>query len=157
MAKRELKGEFVIDRKKWLTGEALELPDGSPGPVSHSTLLHSKSGLMCCLGQACRQLGFSKAQLVYREEPADLALMEYSTSNKSALTKTVQAGFCKGTPERVVELTVTAQRLIDANDDSALTREERESAIKRLFRKIGWKITFKGKYPDYTRLKRATV
>lgn len=141
------KGTFVINRAKWLTGEYLVYDkEGNfvDGQQRNSSLRDPMSGLMCCLGQACRQLGIGTKTINSMGEPEDL-------DKASAISVLKAAGLIqRGRPLN----TKTARSLMTINDNSGVTRAQRESKVRTLFKKIGWAVKFTGEYPNYIKLAR---
>lgn len=148
MAKRKYKAHFRIDRAKWLTGEAL-----STGAVEDSSLRDAETGLMCCLGQVCRQLGVRPADLKNQYYPD--GLLERISLKKR--TELIGVGLLTPT---LYDSALT-QNLIQINDNAGLDRKSREAKVKDFAAREGIRVTFAGKYPDYEkiakRFERATV
>jgi hypothetical protein len=123
--------EFVIDRSVWRAG------GGSDNKVGIGlTYLMNNKGFMCCLGQTCKQLGYSNEQLISVSTPENLEkhIPYFTVKDKSG----------------VFVDSKLSSRAVEINDDTKLTREQRERKLKSLFSKFKHKITFVGEYKhDY--------
>ena len=111
------KNTIVIDRSKWNCG-------GDIGPSSHGegpTFLVNNEGYMCCLGFATHQ--------ILRCKKSDLLHMPFPSAIMN-----------KG------KLLAIEYNAMQVNDNPDLSDKERESQIKGIFKRVGLKVKFKGKY-----------
>jgi hypothetical protein len=121
--------ELVIDRKRWdrttdkqLSGERLLNPDNNK---------------MCCLGFLSRACGVPKKLIL------DITMPENVTfESDNAGEPIYPKNFNKKTFEKFVVDHVSHQ-LSEVNDSSDFTPKEKETKIKKLFRKAGITVKFK--------------
>lgn len=122
--------KLVIDKSKWARGNA--------------SLLRSKStGMMCCLGFYALSEGYDECQI------DNIGLPNY------VATWVKEGGqlFCdcgKGGPDDgfyhpgdIRHCNTICLMLTKANDDEGIDDERRQRIIRRLFKKIGVKVSFK--------------
>jgi len=120
-----------INRFKWRTGE--EAPGLHTG--EGSTLLLNEEGFMCCLGFAAKQIGKISNEKVMRcGEPDGIGTVI------SPLTEKNGAGFICNT--KFTEDCVTV------NDDTKITRKQRERKLIRKFNAAGIDLEFFGTYTE---------
>lgn len=110
---------LVINRKQWLRGKE----------SSFSYLLRRKDGKMCCLGFYLFGEGFSKDVLVDKETPSQV------TDYEGVLVE-FPHDICNRTNSPL------CNNLIQANDSSYFSEEEREIEIALLFKKIDVEVEF---------------
>lgn len=122
---------YVIDRSKWRCGS-----DGLFRSGKGLTKLLNAEGYMCCLGMTCQQAGVLKTDLMNKNNPGEINSVVPRFSTKGKIDNTV------------ITDTKLADAAININDDSSITREERERRLKTLFGKWKLKLVFKGKYRD---------
>jgi hypothetical protein len=122
--------EFVIDRAKWGNGEVIKeaykhYGDNHNHPSDNSYLLREDS-LMCCLGIYAAACGADSKDLQGAEMPEH-------THNIAVQSLFDEWGYSD------------LQQAASVNDSDHLTAKAREDAIKKIFMKVGVKVTFKGR------------
>ena len=127
---KELTRKVRINRAKWRTGN-----DGHNSTGKGETLLLNPEGYMCCLGFAAKQLGkVSNAIVMDNGQPEDLGRVI------TPLTKRQIFG--------IICNTEFADQCVGVNDDSRLTRKQRERNLIRKFNAQGIDLEFFGKYTE---------
>ncbi len=123
--------KVVVDRKLWQRGS-----------MFGSTLLNSKTGLMCCVGFACLAAGLTKGQIKGHTTIAWLVNntlgLDLPESLRLFLLKSKGRGACKDSSQ--------ALQIYQANDSEDLPADdpEREETIHDIGLKLGVEFTFKG-------------
>lgn len=158
--------KLVIDRSKWRTGDAG--PDATgQGP----TALLNDQGFMCCLGFYSRACGYTDEEIQGACEPSDILALTgptqdgfYVIDNRFPDAFLEVVGFedpeCQPpleAREEGVEYFYdfdikgdNSSDFIEVNDDTQMTREEREEEIIRRFKeRLGVEVEFVGEYEDY--------
>ena len=127
--------EFEIDRAKWATG--------SSGYACDNHLLND-DGTMCCLGFFCNRVAkIKKDELLNVYDPK--LLPEDLIENKKALKGLVEKREWYHNSKRF-DNTDICNALLNTNDDVSLNNKEREKAIAGLFKELGYKVKFVGRY-----------
>ena len=126
--------ELVIDRAKWLTGAALQYLD-------ESVLLDEPSGMMCCLGFACKALGATDVQITGKATPEDVDGLKKQLLSAGLLVKVGRTHYT------CTDNSGVSHEAMEANDDSRISNAKRELAVKRVLAKAGWDVRFIGNYP----------
>lgn len=127
--------KFVIDRSRHLTGEVLE----AAKTQLHSSLLHSGTGLQCCLGQLGEHLGVPKPAMKDIGSPESLdPLRQEAFPQELFVTFLHDEG---STSFQDSSLSIEIQQI---NDEMGLSREERERKLAELFSKLDIEIEFVG-------------
>jgi hypothetical protein len=124
--------KLTIDRSIWRCGRDSRFKHGS-----EPTALLDKQGMMCCLGQACRQLGIEDLKLFRRCSPQD------AIDKVTYLTK--DAPSYSGKPCIDNEFSDFAMGI---NDNQDYSRTGRELALYMLGKKHGIFIQFIGQYTN---------
>ena len=112
--------KFTVRRERWARG-------GKNGPSA----LRNLQGNQCCIGSVCRQLGASAKNLLGVHTAGQLTMPPQKIKNvllkRDGLVmidrKWVDNAYC-------------------VNDDTTISDKERESRLKRIFRRAGHTITF---------------
>ncbi len=115
---------LVIDRKRWARG----------GNGGASALLNNE-GNMCCLGFLGKACGAPANRLLERSLPSDTKTESHEFGYWSNLANIPWPKGIEFKPE---------DDIAALNDDIILTDEERESALKPLFLKLGYRLKFVG-------------
>lgn len=118
--------KLVIDRSKWRCGD-----NGYFSQGKLDTRLLDEDGLMCCLGQACLQLGKDKGVLLNKYSPA-CVLNEPSYMVTQLHDKYLDSYF--------------SNKAMEINDNETLSRTGRELALYMLGKEHGIAIKFIGEY-----------
>jgi 3-methyladenine DNA glycosylase Mpg len=118
---------FTIDRATWANASTTD----------QSRMFDSANGMMCCLGQICKQTGTPRKHLIDQIDPADVGDNIRSARVQTLLLE--EDGSCS-------TLAVSAMNM---NDNPALTKRERECKLKALFLKAGHKLNFVGRSPRH--------
>lgn len=113
--------KYTIDRNTWYRGKSHE----------GSSLLRS-DGLMCCLGQMAKQMGYSKEELEYRVEPRSLLRAGIDNKFPSYLINEYQ------------RQTDTCCRMMDINDCPLTSDEQREQRLIEIAAANGDELEFIG-------------
>lgn len=122
--------EFTINRENWATG--------SNGYSCDNHLLN-EDGTMCCLGFFCNRVArIKKENLLNVYDPQSL--------NKDFLNKKSLSGLVKIYEYRKNENTSICDSLMTVNDSKEIGLKEREKEVSRLFKELGYKVNFIGKY-----------
>lgn len=123
--------KLIINRKRWGTGK-----DGG-------SLLGS-NGKMCCLGFACRQVGFKPSEIKRRAMPNSLGGQNLTTQQKNS-KKWKGLGLFLNPFNREQNRKITA-KLAAANDSTSNMYQNnptlREQKIANLFSLLGVKVEF---------------
>lgn len=134
---------LTIKRSKWLRGKGEQA----------SSLLNSRSGKMCCLGQYAESCGIKPDQMKNLASPAEL--LNYLGG--SEFVENVNGTLVKTKPQNIewktklvmgkptcYDNTVIASVMMSTNDDDdgEFTEEAREQKLTRLFKRIGVKVKF---------------
>jgi hypothetical protein len=116
---------LVIDRKMWWRGK-------------NNSMLRKPGGKMCCLGFLGRSCGYTTKELTYYYSPASRM---NSYANRYEKSKW---------PNKLLEVRGAVQNdsdlcnaMIEVNDELLISDEKREAELKKLFKKIGYKVIFK--------------
>jgi len=120
-----------INRFKWRTG------DDAPGlhTGEGTTSLLNEEGFMCCLGFAAKQIGkISNEKIRHYGEPDDIGTVI------SPLTEKNEAGFICNTK--------FTGDCIKVNDDTKITRKQRERKLIDKFNATGIDLEFFGTYTE---------
>lgn len=141
MAKKH-KAHFTVNRAKWLTGEAVD-----EGAADESVLRDPHTGLMCCLGQFCRQLKIKASDIDTLGTPEDLGPIP--GKNKLADVGLLADSRPYRTSQRNTKL---VWQLMNVNDAHGTPRKYRERKIRLIAAKHGLRVTFTGRYPDYSKI-----
>jgi hypothetical protein len=115
-----------INRSKWRTGS-----NGFDKTGQGSAALLNREGYMCCLGFRCHQLGIPKKDLLGCEFPESTGWQVIP----DLLTT-------KGSN------TVFTEEAAEINDNTEMSRTQREQRIKEHFAKKKIKVVFTGKYSN---------
>lgn len=118
---------LTINRKRWARG----------GKNGEAALLNRESN-MCCLGFACRAIGFSKNDIKDEFSPKGLANISLSACER--LDKLVVSG-PDGNVWRNSEDTAKA---IIINDSGDISDKMREYRLKPILRRLGFDVKFTG-------------
>ncbi len=116
---------LIIDRKKWLRGEG----------DSESYLLRLSDEKMCCLGIYLESCGIERARLLNRASPAALSASTMETFPEEAKWLICTNGLRFRHPNKV-------SKLMEINDESSFSEEEREVEISEIFLENGIKVEF---------------
>lgn len=128
---------FKIDRSKWLCGE-LFYREGSARKLASESVLLDEYGRMCCLGFYAKACDIPPAKLL------NLPAYDYM-KDVSALPSTL-IDRCNAA-DMHADMTITAEKLLVANDVLGSTAGAREKEVSKLFQKAGISVSFVGKYP----------
>lgn len=110
--------EFTINRENWMT------PDHPKW--NNVNNLVNPNGTMCCLGFFCNRIArIKKEDMVDVPLPSDLGYYE-KPSIEAAISK--------------------EDDLADINDSKKIDAKEREKRIAAIFKTLGYKVKFVGKY-----------
>jgi len=126
-----LKMKLVIKRKTWLRG--------ATGGSGSSCLLDDK-GRMCCLGFFGRARGLRPKEIRNVGTPSGVCEYDDKAVVKIFGPLVVLQEYKES--EGYVEDSDLADHLMTANDDEDISDKSRETKIKKLFAKIGVKVTF---------------
>lgn len=119
---------ITIDRSIWRCGGNGKFRHGA----GITSLLNSE-GFMCCIGQACTQLGVEKELLFDKAVPAELSKhIDFLTSVTVIYGRKYDS-----------QLTKSAMSI---NDDEELTPQEREKELVALFDRYGHTLAFTGEF-----------
>lgn len=119
---------FTINRPKWRSGGS-----GVNQSGKGITLLENESGYRCCLGFACLAAGFTRKDIEDHSEPGFIKLKRPPNPKKQLLIdSTGNSPF--------------SNHAIEINDDTELTREQREEQLIKLGKQYNIQIKFKGSY-----------
>lgn len=110
---------LIISRRKWLRGDN--------GDASQ---LRVTGGKMCCLGFLGLACGLKKAQILDADSPETVDRSLWDKWSKGMITRGINSALC--------------QEMMDTNDTMDLEEEFRETKLKKLFKRIGYKVEFKG-------------
>lgn len=110
--------KLVISVKRWLRGGKAE------------SVLRNESGSMCCLGFLARDCGASVNNILNKSTPMVTADINWP---KGILTNDSFGGY---------DSTITNQ-IVTVNDHESLPLKQKQSELKQLFLKIGYRLTFK--------------
>lgn len=128
---KKLTKKVRINRARWRTGH-----NGPNATGRGETLLLNPEGYMCCLGFAAKQLGkIPNARVMDSGEPDDLKCVI------TPLTKRKSSGFICNTE--------FSNKCVRVNDDSSLTRKQRERNLIRKFNAEGIELEFFGNYKEF--------
>ena len=124
--------KITINRTTWLRGDG-------------NGKLLDEHGMMCCIGQACEQLGVSRDDLLYNGAVADLinggvnVPKQFSTVDKTALTH--KCGKCGHEDGQLKEkdTLLAAYEINDSRDTSDAYKEE---ALVPVFAQLGLAVEF---------------
>ncbi len=114
-----------ISRRRWLRGTG----DGM--------LRRDSDGKQCCLGFVCRVAGIQAVRLLGEGMPVDVCRREDDGFNAVPKLLTGLVDTAHGFSSTV------AKELAAINDDTNLTHQEREAALKPLAAKVGLRFVFK--------------
>jgi hypothetical protein len=128
--------KLVIDRSIWRCGQR--------SPFHHGkgfTVLLNDEGYMCCLGQACIQLGMQTETIKYHGTPEEVLREE------TYLTYKVNS-YDEDENEDIVEYfdTKFSDEAIAINDSKTLSRTGRELSLYLLGKRYGILVQFIGEY-----------
>lgn len=116
----------VVDRKRW-----------GRGNPKNTALLCRFTDKQCCLGFACRAMGFSRGDILGEGNPSDLVEWNEYRSAPSL----VIPGLTKA---KEVDNTRICNALMKTNDTDKLSDSRRERRITELGKRIGLRFVFKG-------------
>lgn len=85
---------------------------------------------MCCLGFLGLACGLKKAQILDADSPETVDRSLWDKWSKGMITRGINSALC--------------QEMMDTNDTMDLEEEFRETKLKKLFKRIGYKVEFKG-------------
>lgn len=128
---------FVVDRATWLTASLRD----ARGRLESFMLDEEHGGLMCCLGFVARQCGISARSLSKHQTPSDVYESHPSARRKlrGFLLNVDVLGDLVHTP--------LADHAMSINDARAIAPVKRERKLKALFRRHGYTLRFRGRYP----------
>lgn len=116
--------EFTVYKDSWIRGDGFVYnDDGERIYLGNSELLNN-DGNMCCLGFLGESCGVSNARMLGQIEPNDV------DRNKH-----------RNYPELGYDVW---NKFISVNDNFRLTDRQRQDRLRRMFKKIGYKVSFKG-------------
>lgn len=115
--------KLVISVKKWLRG------------VNTESTLRNKNGCMCCLGFLARDCGASVKDIFDKGTPMEALSVNWPKDLLENHNYTDDN-------DSVWDSSLTSQ-IVSVNDDKNLSLKEKQSELKRLFLKIGYRLTFK--------------
>lgn len=121
--------KVVIDRAKWRTGGDVR-PSGWG-----ETALRNKNGFQCCLG-FCVKAFDPKLPLTGRGDPAHLGVFIPGLASNFVRTSFVPS----------FTNTRLAMRAMAINDDTTISRRQREAKLLRLFKNSPYQLKFVGEY-----------
>jgi hypothetical protein len=124
--------KLIIDRSIWRCGRDSRFKHGN-----EATALLDNQGMMCCLGQACLQLGIERRKMLKRCSPQDVL--------KEVTYLTVEPASCSIKP--VVDSRFSDEAM-HVNDSEVYTRTGRELALYLVGKRHGIFIQFIGGYTD---------
>lgn len=129
--------EFVVDRSKWRSGGVIGAPYVTGKGI---TLLLNSEGFQCCLGFVCEQLGIERERLRGQTFPMDLKVekdhpVQVLLLERKSLPYSLDSDYC-----------TLENHAANVNDDTTLTRKQREKKLIRLFRDFGHTLKFVGEY-----------
>lgn len=160
--------KLIIDRSKWRTGHTAENATGQG-----FTALLNDQGFMCCLGFYSLACGYTEEEIRGVGEPQDIPALAgptqdgfYVIDNRFPDAFLEVVGFEDPDPECQPPLEAREEGVeyfydfdikgdnsydfIEVNDDTQMTREEREEEIIRRFKeRLGVEVEFVGEYTDY--------
>ena len=110
--------KLVISVKKWLRG------------VNTESTLRNKNGCMCCLGFLARDCGATVKDILNKTTP----MMVPDISWPKDLLTSDELG--------VLDSRLSSE-IVSVNDNTSLSLKEKQSQLKQLFLKIGYRLTFK--------------
>ena len=137
--------QIKLDRKTWLRGGVnIQVP--SPGTTLEDAIAFDKwmydesmllrgDGLMCCIGQACSQLGVPLNTLRNAATVADIRKASLSfrpTEDEFLVPEEFIGDLAEGYLSKAYEI----------NDDDSTTDVEKESALIELFAQMGIQAEF---------------
>ncbi len=130
MRKQRERKKLIVNRSKWRSGDGMTQKRSSgKGEIR----LLNNEGYMCCLGFACKQFGdLEDKHILHLDSPKQAY---------TAIEKLSNHVF-----HDCVQNTSLSKQAMTINDDSLLTREEREKELKALFSKFHVDLSFVGKY-----------
>lgn len=121
---------LVIDKSKWLRGGNLGITGSwllEPDCTDDFGEETVGTGMMCCLGFYCRDQGLTEDDIRGYAAPSDL---DVDTDPIDALVELgVDTDIC--------------EELMEVNDDDLITDEKRQRELRKLFKKIGVKVSFR--------------
>ena len=116
--------EFTVYKDSWVRGTGFVYnDDGEQIDLGDSALLNN-NGNVCCLGFFGESCGVSHARMLGKIEPDDVDRNKHR--NYPKLDYDVWAKF------------------MSVNDNCGLTDRQRQDRLRRMFKKIGYKVSFKG-------------
>lgn len=124
--------KLVIDRSKWACGKP-------PDNADDNCLLNDNG--MCCLGFYARQAGYAAKTI--REAGMPSVIYEESINDKKR--NQAKQRFDKLLNQKGDD-SVSALELAKVNDSENYGPEGREAAVAALFKKLGTRVVFTGKY-----------
>jgi hypothetical protein len=124
--------KLVIDRSIWRCGRESQFKHGN-----RPTALLDDSGMMCCLGQACRQMGYKDWQLLNKPCPQDVI--------KEPTYLTRESDYY---PNNFID-TKFGDEAMGINDSEILSRTGRELSLYLLGKRHGILVQFIGEYTNH--------
>jgi hypothetical protein len=121
---------LTIDRKKWVRGD-----------IGGESRLLNKQGNMCCLGFACKALGFRESAIDDITSPESLTAMVYKPALRiEKLGKLIGSRVYEKTV--LIENSEDCQSAMNINDDDKISEEDREAQLKPILKKLGFSVKF---------------
>jgi hypothetical protein len=117
--------KLIIDRQKWLRGEG----------ETKSSLLRGEDGKMCCLGFLGIECGIESERLQDVGAPEDIP----RDANESLLEIWKEASFLF--VDNIYRSMASVQ-LMETNDDTSISDQERERRLSDIFSKHGVEVEF---------------
>lgn len=125
---------FILDYSKWRCGG-----NNSKNRLGLGiTSLHNEYGYMCCLGQACIQLGVPKKVLGTSGSPSSVVFYSSEYRDKLLLLAR-EARFSEQRGSRYIN-TELSSRAIAINDNTETTPEKKIKQLRALFKEHGIKM-----------------
>jgi len=129
-----------IDRKTWIRGV-------DDAYCENDVRLRNQEGNQCCLGFVCKKLGLTDANILNVATPGSFSDSEYIQDFAISSSKLKEIKN-KITPALLTvrghEEKLWVRQAIAINDDVALTEQEREEKLSKLFLKNGFDLKFIG-------------
>ncbi|MHA2068143.1 MAG: hypothetical protein ACXABY_27595 [Candidatus Thorarchaeota archaeon] len=119
--------EFTVYKDSWVRGDGYVYnANGEREYMGNSALLNNE-GNMCCLGFFGEACGLSHARMIDQAEPDDVGRNKHRNYPK-------------------LDYKVWEQ-FMSVNDNSQISDRQRQDRLRKLFKKIGYKVSFKAKKP----------
>jgi hypothetical protein len=124
---------LTIERSRWARG----------GKNGESALLND-DGNMCCLGFACKVLGFKDSTVKNHGVPSDL--VNSAGSGSAQRHRGLRAGKLveSGSADEGWYDTAPVDKALTINDDNTISDKMREYRLTPILRKLGFKVRFVG-------------